>query len=72
VRSDPRAEVAYSRATAVGGGLFDVVGLYGRDYVWSFSLGVRVSAGMSMHRMGRYGAATDEEGPMVMPGGMMP
>jgi len=72
VRVDPLAEVAYSRATSVGGGLFDVVGLYGRDHVWSLSLGVRVSAGMSMHRMGRYGAAVEEEGPMVMHDGMMP
>jgi hypothetical protein len=52
--------------------LFDVVGVYGRDHVWSFSLGVRVSAGMTMHRMGRYGAAAEEgEGPMTMPAGMM-
>lgn len=73
VRIDPLAEVAYSRVTTVGGGLFDVVGLYGRDHVWSLSLGVRVAAGMAMHRMGRYGAAAEEgEGPMKMSGGMMP
>ncbi|MGN6393731.1 MAG: hypothetical protein ACTHM9_16005 [Gemmatimonadales bacterium] len=73
VRIDPLAEVAYSRVTTVGGGLFDVVGFYGQDHVWSLSLGVRVAAGMTMHRMGRYGAAAEEgEGPMKMSGGMMP
>jgi hypothetical protein len=75
VRVDPLAEVAYSKVTTVGGGLFDVAGLYGRDHIWSLSLGVRIAAGTPMHRMGRYGAATDEgEGGMVMPagGGMMP
>jgi hypothetical protein len=51
----------------VGGGLFDLEGLYGRDHIWSLTLGVRIAAGAPMHRMGRYGAAEEME-PMSMPG----
>jgi len=57
----PIVEVEYARIAKVGGGLFDVVGLYGRDHVWSFTLGVRIAAGAPMHRMGRYGAAEEME-----------
>jgi hypothetical protein len=56
----PLLEVAYARVAKVGGGLFDVRNLYGRERIWSLSLGVRLEAGASMHRMGRYGAAEDE------------
>lgn len=55
----PLVEVAYARIAKVGGGLFEVEGLYGRSHVWSLSVGVRVSAGAQMHRMGRYGAAEE-------------
>jgi len=69
----PVVELGYARIAKVGAGLFDVAGLYGRNHIWSLTLGVRVGAGMSMHRMGRYGAA-EEAGAMSMhqDGGMQP
>jgi hypothetical protein len=56
----PLAEIGYARIAKVGGGLFDVRQVYGRSRVWSVSLGVRISAGAPMHRMGRYGALEEE------------
>jgi hypothetical protein len=53
----PLIEIAYAGITKVGGGLFDVEDRYGRDHIWSVSIGVRLGAGAPMHRMGRYGAA---------------
>jgi hypothetical protein len=44
----------------VGGGLIDVEDLYGGADLWSLAVGVRLSAGGAMHRMGRYGAAEDD------------
>jgi hypothetical protein len=38
--------------------------LYGRKHFWAAALGVRMSAGAPMHRMGRYGAAEEEGGTM--------
>ncbi len=58
----PLAELSAGGVAKVGGGLFDVGDLYGRDSFWSLSLGVRITAGDGMHRMGRYGAAADAEG----------
>jgi hypothetical protein len=58
----PLVEVGYARIAKVGGGLFDVQSLYERDHVWSVAVGLRVTAGPPMHRMGRYGAAEDEAG----------
>jgi hypothetical protein len=56
----------------VGGGLIEVEQLYGRTHIWSLTLGLRVAAGMTMPRMGRYGAAEDEEnGTMKQHHGMM-
>jgi hypothetical protein len=55
----PLVEIAYSRIGKVGGGLFDVEDLYGRNRIWSVSVGVRIGAGTLMQRMGRYGAADD-------------
>ena len=55
----PLVEVASASIAKVGGGLFDVGGLYGRSRIWSVSVGVRIGAGASMHRMGLYGAAED-------------
>jgi hypothetical protein len=46
----------------VGGGLIDVEELYGSRDLWSLAVGVRLSAGGAMHRMGRYGAAEDDPG----------
>ncbi len=69
----PLFELQYASIAKVGGGLFDVTTLYGRNHIWSVTLGVRVVAGASMHRMGRYGAA-EEMGSMTMEGhpGMEP
>jgi hypothetical protein len=61
----PLAEVSYGHISKVGGGLFDVIDVYGKDRFWTFSLGLRVAAGAVMHRMGRYGVA--EEG-ITIPG----
>jgi hypothetical protein len=61
----PVVEVGYAGIAKVGGGLFDVESLYGRDHIWSLTLGLRLSAGAAMHRMGRYGAAEEAE-PMSM------
>ena len=55
----PLVEIVYARVGKVGGGLFDVEDLYGRDRIWSVTLGLRVAGGAPMHRMGRYGAAED-------------
>jgi hypothetical protein len=60
----PLAEVTYGRIAKVGGGLFEVDQLYGRKHFWAAALGVRMSAGAPMHRMGRYGAAEAEGGTM--------
>jgi hypothetical protein len=51
--------VSYGRVAKVGGGLFDPESFYGRTSVWSLNLGARLSIGMPMHRMGRYGVAQD-------------
>ncbi len=57
----PLVEIGYARVAKAGGGLFDVVGLYGRDHIWSVALGVRITGGAPMHRMGRYGAMEKEQ-----------
>ncbi|MGH7512065.1 MAG: hypothetical protein ACREOQ_03975 [Gemmatimonadales bacterium] len=59
---DPLVEITYARVTKVGGGLIDVEDLYGRDHIWSLTVGVRLAGGITMHRMGRYGAAEDGDG----------
>jgi len=58
----PLVEVTYGRVAKVGGGVIDVGQLYGGRHLWSLALGVRLSAGGAMHRMGRYGAADDDTG----------
>ena len=65
----PLVEVQYAGIAKVGGGLFDVAGLYGRNHIWSVTVGLRVAAGAPMHRMGRYGAA-EETGTMHEHAGM--
>ncbi|HEY8257383.1 MAG TPA: hypothetical protein VIG08_06985 [Gemmatimonadales bacterium] len=61
-RLRPLAELSYGTISRVGGGVFDIRTVYGRDRFWSVSLGVRLGAGMDMHRMGPYGSMTGEEG----------
>jgi hypothetical protein len=53
----PLVEVSLGRIAKVGGGLFDVPQLYGKESFWTWTLGVRVGFGRDTHRMGRYGAA---------------
>lgn len=55
----PFIELSYGRMAGVGGGLFDVKSFYGKTSFWSLSLGARLSLGMPLHRMGRYGVAQD-------------
>ncbi len=59
----PLIEVSYGRPAEVGSGLFDVQQVYGRDHFWSWTLGVRLNLGGGPHRMGRYGAAREDELP---------
>jgi hypothetical protein len=59
----PVVEVSYGRVAEIGGGLFDVAQTYGRDYFWSWTLGLRFEYGGGPHRMGRYGAALEVEAP---------
>jgi hypothetical protein len=56
-------ELSYGRVAEVGGGLFDVRQAYGRDRLWSWTLGVRLGYGGGPHRMGRYGAAIQADIP---------
>ncbi|MEO7136253.1 MAG: hypothetical protein ABI037_00920 [Gemmatimonadales bacterium] len=55
----PFVEVSYGRMADTGGGVFDVRSFYGRDSFWSLEIGLRLSPGMRMHRMGRYRVAQD-------------
>jgi hypothetical protein len=54
----PLVEVGYGRIAKLGGGIFDVDQLYGKNSFWSISLGVQAAFGGGVHRMGRYGAAS--------------
>ena len=55
----PLIELSYGRIRDVGGGLFDARAFYGKTSFLSLSLGIRLSLGAGMHRMGRYGVAED-------------
>ena len=63
----PFIELSYGRVATVGGGLFDPTSFYGKTSFWSFSIGARLSFGMPLHRMGRYGVAQDTANGMEMP-----
>jgi hypothetical protein len=58
---EPLVEVAAGSVAKVGGGLFDVEQVYGGHRFWSVSLGIRVSGGAPMPRMGRYGDAGGDD-----------
>jgi hypothetical protein len=58
----PFVELSYGRMADVGGGLFNAGSFYGKTSFWSLSAGIRMSIGMRMHRMGRYGVAQDTAG----------
>jgi hypothetical protein len=57
VRVTAFAEASCVGIAKVGGGVFDPIPFYGRDRGVTVSLGARLSGGMPMHRMGRYGPA---------------
>jgi hypothetical protein len=54
LRCAPFVEGAWIRIARVGGGVFDPATFYGRTRGASLTIGVRLSAGMRMPRMGRY------------------
>jgi hypothetical protein len=56
VRLEPLAEVSLGSIAPVVGA-FEIEPFYGGDRWWSWTVGLRLSAGDAMHRMGRYGAA---------------
>ena len=62
---EPQLEAAYGQVRSLEGLAFDPAAFYGRTSFWSVNLGIRVGWGMSMHRMGRYGALDVASG---MPG----
>jgi hypothetical protein len=59
VSAFPFVELSYGRVAVLGGGLFDPASFYGKTSFWSFTIGARLSLGMPLHRMGRYGVAQD-------------
>lgn len=63
VSGRPFVELSHGRMADVGGGIFDVSSFYGKQSFLSVSIGVRLSLGMPMHRMGRYGVAQDTADP---------
>ena len=54
VRVSPYAEASFVGIVKVGGGVFDPMVFYGRTHGTSITVGIRLAAGMPMHRMGRY------------------
>lgn len=67
VRPELVVEIAWAHVAGVEG-VFDPASFYGRNDLWMASVGLRVSAGMAMHRMGRYGVAADHGATNAMPG----
>jgi hypothetical protein len=55
----PFLEVSHGRIGKVRAGLFDPESFYGKTSFWSLTVGARLSVGMPLHRMGRYGVAQD-------------
>ncbi len=70
-RLSPVVEISYGRIAEVGGGVFDVANAYGKNHFWSLSLGLRLGAGLGIHRMGRYGGMEDDEMSVPQHGGAM-
>jgi hypothetical protein len=66
VTTYPFVELSYGRMADVGGGLFDTQSFYGKTSFWSINLGARLSLGMPLHRMGRYGVAQDTADPKAI------
>ncbi len=64
---EPFAEVTYGTARRSGPGIADPRQLYGRNELWSASVGLRMRTGGPFHLMGRYGVLALEP-PMSMHG----
>lgn len=60
-RFEAIAEGSYLHVARLGAGVFDPVAVWGRNDLWMASVALRISAGMPMHRMGRYGVAAGDE-----------
>jgi hypothetical protein len=56
VRLEPLAEISVGSIAPLAGA-FEIEPFYGDNHWWSWTLGLRLSGGGPMHRMGRYGAA---------------
>jgi hypothetical protein len=54
---EPLVEISYAKVKETRGGLFDVASFFGRDWLWSLTVGLRVRAPGALHRMGRYGVS---------------
>lgn len=69
VRCAPFVEGAWIGIARVGGGVFDPAVFYGVERGAMVTLGMRIGAGMPMHRMGRYAPAPPSDmSTMPMPG----
>lgn len=63
---EPFAEATYGTARRVDGGIFDPKAFYGRNDLWSASVGLRVRTGRALHLMGRYGVLAQDASPASM------
>ena len=63
---EPFAEVTVGTARRSGPGIFDPKAFYGRNELWSASVGLRMRTSGPLHLMGRYGVLAQEP-PMAMP-----
>ena len=57
LRVEPLLEIGVANVSEIGGGIFDVRGLFGRGTLWSLTVGLRARWGGPGHGMGRYGVA---------------
>jgi len=60
----PLLELSYARVTEITTGVFDPESFYGRSWIWSATIGMRLDAGLTGHRMGRYGVLSDAPTPL--------
>jgi hypothetical protein len=65
VRGAPFVEASWIGIARTGGGVFDPRVFYGRTHGASVSVGIRLAAGMPMHRMGRYQPAAVHDMPAM-------
>jgi len=61
VRLEPLAEVTFARVTNVTGVVQTPEALFGRNQLWTASVGLRIGAGAPIHRMGRYGVLANQD-----------